>query len=168
MTFYLLLLVIVHHICILTQFLFLFIISIIFLETKNTQLDSDIDDYEDELIEEDCYGAGLDEDEEEDDDEDEDDENEEDEDELLASSSITTTTTTTTTTTSTTTPRPLDYYLSHFDSNHEHDSYKAVQKSLKKSHRDKVTKVNRDFFILFFETLLFYCIFAVIIFNYRL
>ena len=69
-----------------------------------------------------------------------DDENfEDDEDEALTFS----TTSTTTTTTTTTTARPLDYYLSHFDLNHEHEFYQAAQKSLKENHREKVTKVRK-------------------------
>lgn len=49
--------------------------------------------------------------------------------------------TTTTTTTTTTTERPIDHYLSHFDSMKEHDSFKSAQKNLEEGHRDKVTKV---------------------------
>lgn len=56
------------------------------------------------------------------------------------------TSTTTTTTTTTTTERPVDVYLSHFDSQHEHEAFKTAQKSLEENHREKVTKVlARDF-----------------------
>ena len=55
-----------------------------------------------------------------------------------------TSSTTTTTTTTTTTERPVDYYLSHFDSQHEHDAFKTAQKSLDETHRDKVTKVMKE------------------------
>lgn len=91
--------------------------------------------------------------EESDDDEDDEDEDEDDEDyydddyddaDEDVPSSTTTTTTTSTTTTTTTTERPIDVYLSHFDSQREHDSFKSAQKNLDESHRDKVTKVMKE------------------------
>lgn len=65
-----------------------------------------------------------------------DDDYEEDDSEQSPSSSTTTTTTTTTT------ERPIDQYLSHFDSMKEHDSFKSAQKNLEDGHREKVTKVS--------------------------
>lgn len=60
------------------------------------------------------------------------------------SSSTTTKTTTTTTTSTTTTEKPVDYYFTHFDSKREHDAFKEAQKSLEDSHREKVTKVMKE------------------------
>lgn len=54
------------------------------------------------------------------------------------------TSSTTTTTTTTTTERPVDLYLSHFDSQHEHEAFKSAQKALEENHREKVTKVLRS------------------------
>lgn len=65
-----------------------------------------------------------------------DDDYEEDEDDEPSPSTSTTTTTTTTTT-----ERPIDQYLSHFDSMKEHDTFKSAQKNLEEGHREKVTKV---------------------------
>lgn len=52
--------------------------------------------------------------------------------------------TTSTTTTTTTTERPIDRYLSNFDSYREHDSFKLAEKNLEDAHRDKVTKVMKE------------------------
>lgn len=56
------------------------------------------------------------------------------------SSSSTTTTTTTTTTTET----PIKYYLSHFNSQKEHQAFKDAQKALDDDHKSKVTKVMKE------------------------
>lgn len=65
---------------------------------------------------------------------------EEEEEEEAAKRSIASSTTTTTTTT-TTTESPVKFYLSHFNSQKEHDSFKDAQKSLEDDHKTKVTKV---------------------------
>ncbi|KAM7315180.1 amyloid-beta-like protein isoform X2 [Ixodes scapularis] len=56
----------------------------------------------------------------------------------------TTPSTTTSTTPGTTTERPVDHYFSHFDSKHEHDSFKEAQRNLEEGHREKVTKVMKE------------------------
>lgn len=60
-----------------------------------------------------------------------------------------TTTSTTTTTTTTTTERPSteatpDPYFTHFDPRNEHQSYKDAQERLEETHREKVTRVMKD------------------------
>lgn len=57
--------------------------------------------------------------------------------------SPTTTTTTTTTTKSTSAPTP-DPYFTHFDPRNEHQSYKEAQERLEETHREKVTRVMKD------------------------
>lgn len=93
--------------------------------------DSGIDDdnsNEDEDYDDDYYdGEDYDEDDEDD-----------------SSRSSTSSSTTTTTTTTTTTERPVDYYYSHFDKKHEHELFKEAQKSLEESHRERVTKVMKE------------------------
>lgn len=91
-------------------------------------------------------GVDVDDDSEDDEDYDDeyyDDEDYDDEDESSHASSSTSTTTTTTTT-STTTERPVDYYYSHFDKKHEHEYFKEAQKSLEEEHRERVTKVMKE------------------------
>ncbi|CAH1970443.1 unnamed protein product, partial [Acanthoscelides obtectus] len=51
--------------------------------------------------------------------------------------------TSTTTVKSTTVPTP-DPYFTHFDPRNEHDSYKAAQERLEETHREKVTRVMKD------------------------
>lgn len=57
---------------------------------------------------------------------------------------------TTTPTTSSTTTRPdipsatPDYYFSHFDPKREHEEFKAAEKRLEDNHKEKVTKVMKD------------------------
>nr|CAI5867932.1 unnamed protein product [Callosobruchus analis] len=51
--------------------------------------------------------------------------------------------TSTTTARSTTVPTP-DPYFTHFDPRNEHDSYKAAQERLEETHREKVTRVMKD------------------------
>ncbi|XP_018567872.1 amyloid-beta-like protein isoform X1 [Anoplophora glabripennis] len=60
----------------------------------------------------------------------------------LASS--TTTTPSTTTTTRTTTVATPDPYFTHFDPRNEHESYKEAQERLEETHREKVTRVMKD------------------------
>jgi len=91
-------------------------------ETKNVKDDADDDDSDEDEDDDDYYDDDYD------------------EDDTPSSSSSTTTTSTTTTTTE----RPLDSYLSHFDSQREHDTFKSAQKSLEETHRDKITKVMKE------------------------
>ncbi|XP_019881094.1 amyloid-beta-like protein [Aethina tumida] len=60
-----------------------------------------------------------------------------------ATTPSTTTTTTTTTVKSTSVPTP-DPYFTHFDPRNEHESYKEAQERLEESHREKVTRVMKD------------------------
>lgn len=60
-----------------------------------------------------------------------------------ATTPSTTTTTTTTTMKSTSVPTP-DPYFTHFDPRNEHESYKEAQERLEESHREKVTRVMKD------------------------
>ncbi|KAG5892448.1 hypothetical protein JTB14_009856 [Gonioctena quinquepunctata] len=55
-----------------------------------------------------------------------------------------TTTTTTTTTMSSTTIATPDPYFTHFDPRNEHESYKEAQERLEETHREKVTRVMKD------------------------
>lgn len=55
----------------------------------------------------------------------------------------TTTTTTTTTPKTTSVPTP-DPYFTHFDPRNEHQSYKEAQERLEETHREKVTRVMKD------------------------
>ncbi|KAL3265430.1 hypothetical protein HHI36_009634, partial [Cryptolaemus montrouzieri] len=61
-----------------------------------------------------------------------------------AKAKSTTTSSTTTTTTATTPVSAPDPYFTHFDPRNEHQSYKEAQKRLEESHREKVTKVMKD------------------------
>lgn len=54
------------------------------------------------------------------------------------------TTSTTTSTTTTTTESPVKFYLSHFNSQKEHDAFKDAQKALEDDHKFKVTKVMKE------------------------
>lgn len=63
--------------------------------------------------------------------------------------SATPTSTSTTTTTTTTTEKPTteatpDPYFTHFDPRNEHQSYKEAQERLEETHREKVTRVMKD------------------------
>lgn len=60
-----------------------------------------------------------------------------------AKSKSTTSTSTSTTTTTTPVSAP-DPYFTHFDPRNEHQSYKEAQKRLEETHREKVTKVMKD------------------------
>lgn len=63
----------------------------------------------------------------------EDDYSDEDREEIIAAAPATTTT-----------ERPVDYYFSHFDSKHEHESFKEAQRNLEEGHRERVTKVMKE------------------------
>ncbi|XP_075976542.1 amyloid-beta-like protein isoform X3 [Anticarsia gemmatalis] len=56
----------------------------------------------------------------------------------------TTTTSTTTTTTTTASTATSDPYFSHFDPRTEHQSYKDAQQRLEETHREKITKVMKE------------------------
>ncbi|XP_038212526.1 amyloid-beta-like protein isoform X5 [Zerene cesonia] len=58
--------------------------------------------------------------------------------------STTSSTTTTTTTTTTASSATSDPYFSHFDPRTEHQSYKDAQQRLEETHREKITKVMRE------------------------
>jgi len=114
-------------------------------------VDSDEDDDKDDLEDlgddtELADDPNIDDDEEEDDDEY--DESDQDWDTTpssttAAKSATTTTTTTTTTMKSTSVPTP-DPYFTHFDPRNEHQSYKEAQERLEETHREKVTRVMKD------------------------
>ncbi|XKL64835.1 hypothetical protein PGB90_004921 [Kerria lacca] len=98
------------------------------------EIDDDIDDEDDD-------------DDDDDDDLDDNDDDYDSYDENSVSSSIkpsTTTKTTTTTTPLTTTPTTPDPYFTHFDPHEEHKAYKDAQQRLEEIHREKVTKVMKD------------------------
>ncbi|XP_030037141.1 amyloid-beta-like protein isoform X2 [Manduca sexta] len=61
-----------------------------------------------------------------------------------SSSPSTTTSTTTTTTTTTASTATSDPYFSHFDPRTEHQSYKDAQQRLEETHREKITKVMKE------------------------
>ncbi len=71
-----------------------------------------------------------------------DDDYEEEEEEEAKARAASSTTTTTTSTTTTTTESPVKFYLSHFNSQKEHDAFKDAQKALEDDHKSKVTKVS--------------------------
>ncbi|XP_048521559.1 amyloid-beta-like protein isoform X1 [Dendroctonus ponderosae] len=94
-------------------------------------------------------------DDEDDDEEDDDDYDDSDWDTTSQSTTIgmkvptTSATTTTTTTSTTTTEKPTteatpDPYFTHFDPRNEHNSYKEAQERLEETHREKVTRVMKD------------------------
>jgi amyloid beta A4 protein len=90
-------------------------------------------------------------DDDEDDDEDEYDDSDQDWDTTPASttsaskqSSTTASTTSTTTTAKTTSVPTPDPYFTHFDPRNEHQSYKEAQERLEETHREKVTRVMKD------------------------
>lgn len=60
------------------------------------------------------------------------------------STTTTSTTTTTTTTTTQSSTATSDPYFSHFDPRTEHQSYKDAQQRLEETHREKITKVMKD------------------------
>ncbi|KAJ2951573.1 hypothetical protein O0L34_g13725 [Tuta absoluta] len=64
--------------------------------------------------------------------------------ESSASPSTTTSSTTTTTTTTAASTATSDPYFSHFDPRTEHQSYKDAQQRLEESHREKITKVMKE------------------------
>lgn len=130
-------------------------VNLSLLKKETDVLDDAIDDDSDELEDEDEKDdiADLADDTEladptlsDDDDEDIDDYDETDWDAMNPSSSTSKSTTTSTTTT-TTTSAPVsapDPYFTHFDPRNEHQSYKEAQKRLEETHREKVTKVMKD------------------------
>lgn len=73
---------------------------------------------------------------------DDDDYEEEEEEEAAKARAASSTSTTTTSTTTTTTESPVKFYLSHFNSQKEHDAFKDAQKALEDDHKSKVTKVS--------------------------
>ncbi|XP_075233982.1 amyloid-beta-like protein [Lycorma delicatula] len=80
-----------------------------------------------------------------DEDEDDDYDNYDDNNVISSSSTTSTTTTTTTTTARPTTGLPTpDPYFTHFDPRAEHRAYKEAQQRLEEMHREKVTKVMKD------------------------
>ncbi|XP_034832549.2 amyloid-beta-like protein isoform X1 [Maniola hyperantus] len=64
--------------------------------------------------------------------------------ESSAAPSTTSTTTASTTTTTTASTATSDPYFSHFDPRTEHQSYKDAQQRLEETHREKITKVMRE------------------------
>ncbi|XP_060532115.1 amyloid-beta-like protein [Cylas formicarius] len=61
-----------------------------------------------------------------------------------STSTTSTTTSTTTTTQRTTTEATPDPYFTHFDPRNEHQSYREAQERLEETHREKVTRVMKD------------------------
>lgn len=51
---------------------------------------------------------------------------------------------TTITTTTTTTPRPIDFYLSHFDLAHEHDDFRKAELAVENNYKEKITHVMKE------------------------
>jgi len=125
------------------------------LDASDADDDDDIDD-DDEDEEEDALTEDKDDKktnknnaDDADDDYDEDEENQvdSDEDDDLSSSSSTTTSTTTTTTTTTQKPKPSptpDPYLTHYNPKKERDDFLDAEQRLEERHRDRVTKIMKD------------------------
>jgi amyloid beta A4 protein len=86
-----------------------------------------------------------DEDDDEDDDDDEDNEEDEDGEDVVDGTDDVTPKVVVTTVPTTEVPSPTpDYYLTHFNPKQEHDEFKAAEKRLEVNHREKVTKVMKD------------------------
>ncbi|XP_026493803.1 amyloid-beta-like protein isoform X1 [Vanessa tameamea] len=112
-------------------------------DTLNLNDDDDDDDTDDDMDEDEDADLSRDDDAEDDDYTDSDD-SAWPRPESSASPSTTTSTTTTTTTTTTASTATSDPYFSHFDPRTEHQSYKDAQQRLEETHREKITKVMRE------------------------
>ncbi|CAG9583354.1 unnamed protein product [Danaus chrysippus] len=112
-------------------------------DTLNLSDDDDDDDADDDMDEDEDADLTRDDDAEDDDYTDGDDSGWPRPDSSAAPSTTTPTTTTTTTTTPASTATS-DPYFSHFDPRTEHQSYKDAQQRLEETHREKITKVMRD------------------------
>ncbi|CAH2090509.1 unnamed protein product [Euphydryas editha] len=112
-------------------------------DTLNLSDDDDDDDTDDDMDEDEDADLSRDDDAEDDDYTDGDD-SAWPRPESSASPSTTTSTTTTTTTTTTASTATSDPYFSHFDPRTEHQSYKDAQQRLEETHREKITKVMRE------------------------
>ncbi|XP_045451817.1 amyloid-beta-like protein [Melitaea cinxia] len=112
-------------------------------DTLNLSDDDDDDDTDDDMDEDEDADLSHDDDAEDDDYTDGDD-SAWPRPESSASPSTTTSTTTTTTTTTTASTATSDPYFSHFDPRTEHQSYKDAQQRLEETHREKITKVMRE------------------------
>ncbi|XP_047028165.1 amyloid-beta-like protein isoform X6 [Helicoverpa zea] len=111
-------------------------------DTLNLSDDDDDDDADDDMDEDEDADLSRDDDAEDDDYTDGDDNSwprpE------TSSQPSTTTTSTTTTTTTTASSATSDPYFSHFDPRTEHQSYKDAQQRLEETHREKITKVMKE------------------------
>ncbi|XP_032518271.2 amyloid-beta-like protein isoform X1 [Danaus plexippus] len=113
-------------------------------DTLNLSDDDDDDDADDDMDEDEDADLTRDDDAEDDDYTDGDDSGWPRPDSSAAPSTTTPTTTTTTTTTTPASTATSDPYFSHFDPRTEHQSYKDAQQRLEETHREKITKVMRD------------------------
>ncbi|CAG9788336.1 unnamed protein product [Diatraea saccharalis] len=111
-------------------------------DTLNLSDDDDDDDTDDEMDEDEDAELSRDDDAEDDDYTDSDDNAWPRPESSAAPSPPTTSTTTTTTTTAST--ATSDPYFSHFDPRTEHQSYKDAQQRLEETHREKITKVMKE------------------------
>ncbi|XP_045524454.1 amyloid-beta-like protein isoform X4 [Pieris brassicae] len=112
-------------------------------DTLNLSDDDDDDDADDDMDEDEDADLSRDDDAEDDDYTDGDDSAWPHPESSSAPSTTTSTTTTTTTTTAASTATS-DPYFSHFDPRTEHQSYKDAQQRLEENHREKITKVMRE------------------------
>ncbi|XP_060804246.1 amyloid-beta-like protein isoform X3 [Amyelois transitella] len=111
-------------------------------DTLNLSDDDDDDDTDDDMDEDEDADLSRDDDAEDDDYTDGDDNAWPRPDSSPAPSTTTTSTTTSTTTTAST--ATSDPYFSHFDPRTEHQSYKDAQQRLEETHREKITKVMKE------------------------
>ncbi|CAH0727152.1 unnamed protein product, partial [Brenthis ino] len=113
-------------------------------DTINLSDDDDDDDADDDMDEDEDADLTRDDDAEDDDYTDGDDSAWPRPESSASPPSTTTSTTTTTTTTTTASTATSDPYFSHFDPRTEHQSYKDAQQRLEETHREKITKVMRE------------------------
>ncbi|XP_026313707.1 amyloid-beta-like protein isoform X2 [Hyposmocoma kahamanoa] len=113
-------------------------------DTLNLSDDDDDDDADDDMDEDEDADLSRDDDTEDDDYTDGDDTNWPRPESSAAPSTTTSSTTTTSTTTTTASTATSDPYFSHFDPRTEHQSYKDAQQRLEETHREKITKVMKE------------------------